>query len=135
MPIEYEPTETNIICRYANGVKLILDFLKAPFGDRSPHYVTRLAPVPVVSSATKARSKTGDEGEIRRSARSAPEAAWGTDNGSRPGRDGSFAQLLRLHQVSENDGRQSRCGCRPRTSPAHAAAIAWVLGRKLKLDP
>src|SRR5262245_30395369 len=34
MPIEYDPTDQNIICRYANGVKLILDFLKTPFGDR-----------------------------------------------------------------------------------------------------
>ncbi len=27
MPIEYEPSQKNIICRYANGVKMVLDFL------------------------------------------------------------------------------------------------------------
>ena len=36
MPIEYEPTDQNITCTYANGVKLVIDFLKDPFGDRGP---------------------------------------------------------------------------------------------------
>lgn len=39
MPIEYEPSDKNIVCHYANGVKLILDFLDQPFGDRSPQYL------------------------------------------------------------------------------------------------
>ena len=34
MPIEYEPSDQNIVCRYANGVKLIVDFLEEPFGNR-----------------------------------------------------------------------------------------------------
>lgn len=32
MPIGYEPQEKKIICRYANGVILVLDFLEQPFG-------------------------------------------------------------------------------------------------------
>lgn len=34
MPVEYEPTSENIVCHYADGVRLVLDFLKKPFGDR-----------------------------------------------------------------------------------------------------
>src|SRR5205823_13623438 len=41
MPIEYEQTETSIVCTYANGVKLNLDFLKKPFGVRSTQSITR----------------------------------------------------------------------------------------------
>ncbi|NOX54279.1 MAG: Gfo/Idh/MocA family oxidoreductase, partial [Planctomycetes bacterium] len=47
MPIEYEPQEDKIVCRYSNGVKLILDFLKTPFGDRSPKFITELGTCPV----------------------------------------------------------------------------------------
>jgi hypothetical protein len=47
MPIEYEPSDKNIVCTYANGVKLILDFLPEPFGKREPHYITRLGTCPV----------------------------------------------------------------------------------------
>ena len=64
MPIEYEPTETNIVCRYANGVKLILDFLKTPFGDRSPHYITKLGTCPVRFVGDEGSVETGDSGEI-----------------------------------------------------------------------
>ena len=76
MPIEYEPTETNIVCRYANGVKLILDFLKEPFGDRSPHYITRLGTCPVRFVGDEGSVETGDEGEIVAHARVAPEARF-----------------------------------------------------------
>lgn len=36
-PVEFMPSENNIVCRYADGVKLVLDFLPTPFGDRGPH--------------------------------------------------------------------------------------------------
>ena len=64
MPIEYEPTDKNIVCRYANGVKLIIDFLPQPFGDRSPHYITRLGTCPVRFIGDEGWVETGDEGEI-----------------------------------------------------------------------
>jgi hypothetical protein len=36
MPVEYEPSRTNVAARYANGVKLVLDFLKTPFKAARP---------------------------------------------------------------------------------------------------
>ncbi|MSU62549.1 MAG: Gfo/Idh/MocA family oxidoreductase [Pedosphaera sp.] len=64
MPVEYEPADQNIVCRYANGVKLVLDFLKQPFGDRSPHYITRLGTCPVRFIGDEGWVETGDSGEI-----------------------------------------------------------------------
>jgi hypothetical protein len=45
-------------------VKLIIDFMKAPFGDRSPHYITRLGTCPVRFVGDEGSVETGDEGEI-----------------------------------------------------------------------
>ena len=46
MPVEYEPVADKITARYANGVKLVLDFLKTPFGDR-PGWFNHLGTCPV----------------------------------------------------------------------------------------
>ena len=64
MPIEYVPHEDKIVCKYENGVKLIIDFLKDPFKDRSPHYITRLGTCPVRFVGEKGWVETGDSGEI-----------------------------------------------------------------------
>ena len=101
MPIEYEPTETNIVCHYANGVKLIIDFLKAPFGDRSPHYLTRLGTCPVRFVGDEGSVETGDEGEIV----AQPEALQkqlpkGTKRVLGLDVTAHCAQLLRLHPVT-----------------------------------
>jgi hypothetical protein len=64
MPIEYEPSDKNIVCRYKNGVKLILDFLPQPFGNRDPHFVTRLGTCPVRFVGDEGSVETGDSGEI-----------------------------------------------------------------------
>jgi predicted dehydrogenase len=45
MPVEYEPSPTNVTARYANGVKLVLDFLKTPFKER-PGWVQSLGTCP-----------------------------------------------------------------------------------------
>ena len=55
MPVEYEPSATQITARYANGVKLVLDFLKTPFGER-PGWVQSLGTCPV--------RFVGDEGSV-----------------------------------------------------------------------
>ena len=47
LPVEYEPSDQNIVCRYADGTTLILDFLKTPFGDRGPNWNTKLGTCPV----------------------------------------------------------------------------------------
>jgi hypothetical protein len=64
MPAEYGPSDRNIVCRYANGVRLVLDFLKAPFKDRSRQYLTRLGTCPVRFEGVEGWAETGDEGEV-----------------------------------------------------------------------
>jgi predicted dehydrogenase len=134
MPIEYEPTDKNIICTYANGVKLILDFLKDPFKDRAPHYIHRLGTCPVRFIGDRGSVETGDEGEIV----AQPEAL------QKQIEDYKRVRGLDVTAHSRNffDCVKSR---KPTvTNPdvmrrshiaSHAAAIAWVLQRKLKFDP
>ena len=57
MPIEYEPSDKNIVCRYKNGVKLVLDFLPEPFGNRDRTTSRGWAPALSGSSVTKAGSR------------------------------------------------------------------------------
>jgi predicted dehydrogenase len=134
MPVEYEPTETNIVCRYANGVKLILDFLKEPFKDRSPQYLTKLGTCPVRFVGEDGSVETGDEGEIV----AKPEALQREIQGTERVRgldvtahSRNFLDCIRTRKPTAANPdvmRRSHIAC-------HAAAIAWVLGRKLKLDP
>lgn len=134
MPIEYEPTEQNIVCRYANGVKLVLDFLKEPFKDRAPHYLSRLGTCPVRFVGEEGSVETGDAGEIVVTPESLQKEVQGTarvlglDVGAH---SRNFLDCIRSRRPTAANPdvmRRSHIAC-------HAAAIAWVLGRKLKLDP
>lgn len=135
MPIQYEPTEDNIVCTYANGVKLVIDFLTQPFGDRSPHYITRLGTCPVRFVGDAGSVETGDSGEIV----ATPEALQGeiTEQIKRSrGLDvhehaRNFFDCMRSRgrtAANEDIMRRSHIAC-------HAAAIAWILKRKLTIDP
>ena len=134
MPVEYEPTETTIVCRYANGVKLILDFLKEPFKDRSPQYVSKLGTCPVRFEGEEGSVETGDEGEIVATPEKLQKEIQGTERIR--GLDVSahsrnFLDCIRSRKPTAANPdvmRRSHIAC-------HAAALAWVLGRKLKLDP
>jgi hypothetical protein len=135
MPIEYEPTDKNIVCRYANGVKLIIDFLEQPFGDRSPHYVTRLGTCPVRFIGDQGTVETGDSGEIIVTPESLLKEV--TEDTKRvKGLDVSaharnFFDCMRTRSMpnaNQDVMRRSHIAC-------HAAAIAWILNRKLILDP
>jgi predicted dehydrogenase len=136
MPIEYEPGPTSITCTYANGVKLILDFLKTPFGER-PGWVQSLGTCPV--------RFVGDEGSV--------EA--GDSGGIVVKPDSLQAEVARLQASPTADGLDVSAHARnffdcvkSRRQPAanstvmrhshiaaHAASIAWILGRKLTFDP
>lgn len=135
LPVEYEPTKKNIVCRYENGVKLVIDFLAHPFGDRSPHYITRLGTCPVRFVGDEGWVETGDEGEIvvkpeslRKELPAASKRVRGLDV-SAHSRD--FFDCIRSRGTTAANPevmRRSHVAC-------HAAAIAWILQRKLKLDP
>lgn len=135
MPIEYEPTETNIVCRYANGVNLILDFLAEPFRDRSPQYITRLGTCPVRFVGDEGSVETGDEGEIVATPeslrRELPEGGKRIRGLDVTAHSRDFFDCIRSRSTpvaGPDVMRRSHIAC-------HAAAIAWVLGRKLRLDP
>jgi predicted dehydrogenase len=135
MPVEYEPTENNIVCRYANGVKLILDFLAEPFKDRSPQYITRLGTCPVRFSGDGGSVETGDSGEIVAQPESLqkelPEAAKRVRGLDVTAHARDFFNCMRSRKLTvanPNVMRHSHIAC-------HAAALAWILKRTLKLDP
>jgi predicted dehydrogenase len=133
MPIEYEPTPENIVCRYANGVKLVLDFLKQPFGDRSPHYITRLGTCPVRFVGDEGSVETGDAGEIVVEPKTIklPDEAQKNSGLDVSAHARDFFDAIRNRgrtRANETVMRKSHIAC-------HAAALAWVLRRKLKIDP
>lgn len=135
MPIEYEPTDENIVCHYANGVKLILDFLPKPFGDRSPHYITRLGTCPVRFVGDEGWVETGDEGEIVAHPESLqkelPDPTGRVRGLDVSAHSRNFFDCIRSRDTTAANAdvmRRSHVAC-------HAAAIAWILKRKLRLDP
>jgi predicted dehydrogenase len=136
-PIEFEPTPTAIVGRYANGVKLVMDYLKTPFGDRAPNYITALGTCPVRFVGDEGWVETGDNGgvevypaslksELRR-LRSMRMMAGTT--AANHGRD--FFDAVRARTPTAANPQvmlHSHVAC-------HAAALSWELGRKLAFDP
>lgn len=135
LPIEYEPTDKNIVCRYRNGVKLILDFLPDPFGKRDPHYITRLGTCPVRFVGDGGWVETGDSGEIvvepESLQKQLPEATKRVNGLDVSTHARNFFDCIRTRKPTNANPdvmRRSHIAC-------HAAAIAWVLNRKLTIDP
>lgn len=135
MPVSYEPLEDKIVCQYANGVKLVIDFLKEPFGDRSPHYITRLGTCPVRFVGEEGWVETGDSGEIVVEPASLAKDLPGPEKRVRGldvtthARD--FFDCIRSRgKTAANPDVMRRSHI-----ASHAAAIAWILQRKLELDP
>jgi len=135
MPVAYEPSQKNIVCHYANGVKLVLDFLQQPFGDRSPHYITRLGTCPVRFIGDEGWVETGDEGEMVAHPESLqkelPDAAKRVRGLDVSAHSRNFFDCIRSRGVTNANPdvmRRSHIA-------SHAAAITWILQRKLKFDP
>jgi predicted dehydrogenase len=134
MPLEYEPTDKNITCTYANGVKLILDFLSEPFGDRGPRWITRLGTCPVRFVGDAGSVETGDSGEIV--VKPASLQRESKQNKRVRGLDVSaharnFFDCIKSRQptvCNQTVMRRSHIAC-------HAAALSWILQRKLTIDP
>lgn len=135
MPIEYEPFSKSIVCRYENGVKLMIDFLNDPFGDRSPQYITRLGTCPVRFVGEKGWVETGDSGEVVIEPKSLTDDDLESTKRVRgldvTAHSRNFFDCMRSREATAANPevmRRSHIAC-------HAAAIAWILQRKLKLDP
>jgi predicted dehydrogenase len=134
MPIEYMPHSKGIDCRYANGVLLQLDFLETPFGER-PGWIQSMGTCPVRFVGDSGWVETGDSGEIKIEPESIDQ-----DSAQRQkkvvGLDVSaharnFFDCVRSREqpVANADVmRRSHITC-------HAAALAWILNRPLRIDP
>jgi predicted dehydrogenase len=132
-PIEFEPSPIGITCRYANGVKLFLDFLKSPFGDRSPNWNTKLGLCPVKFVGSEGSVEVGDDGiEVKMS-----------------GVESSTEKIRKTRGIDAQTHARNFFDCvRSRkptiTNPevmlhshiaSFAASFSWILGRKLTFDP
>jgi predicted dehydrogenase len=133
MPIEYETTPTSVVARYANGVKLVCDFLPTAFGNRAPQYRTSTGTCPVRYEGDEGWVETGDNGEIALSdnlAKNRQKQFAGTGLSS-AGHGRNFFDCVksRARPVCNQDiMRRSHIAC-------FAAQLSWQLGRKLTLDP
>jgi len=135
MPIEFEPHDNGITAQYANGVKLVLDFLKTPFGER-PGWVQHLGTCPVRFVGDEGSVETGDSGEIEVSSAALKSELNAPGKKKVVGLDVSaharnFFDCVRSRDLPAANAqvmRRSHIAC-------HAAALAWILKRPLKLDP
>lgn len=134
LPIEYEPSEKGITARYANGVQLVMDFLETPFGKR-PGWVQSLGTCPVRFVGDEGSVETGDSGDIvvkPESLTSQLAGGYKKTVGldvSAHARD--FFDCVKSRGTTAANAkvmRNSHIAC-------HAAALAWILQRKLTIDP
>ncbi|MGO8701291.1 MAG: Gfo/Idh/MocA family protein [Limisphaerales bacterium] len=133
MPIEYEATPDSIIARYANGVKIICDFLPTPFGNRDPQYRTSTGTCPVRFEGDEGWVETGDDAEVVLSESLARERRkpFGGTGLSSAGHGRNFFDCVKSRAMpvcNQDIMRRSHITC-------FAAELSWQLGRKLTLDP
>ena len=135
LPIEYKATPTSITCKYANGVQLVIDFLRDPFGDRSPHYITRLGTCPVRFVGNEGWVETGDNGEIviepESLIKELPEEYKRVRGLDVSAHARNFFDCIKTREPAVCNStvmRRSHIAC-------HAAALSWLLQRPLKIDP
>jgi predicted dehydrogenase len=135
MPVEYEPSATNVTAHYANGVKLVLDFLKTPFAER-PGWVQSLGTCPVRFVGDEGSVEVGDSGGIEVQPASLRAELKGAELKSTTGLDvaahsRNFFDCIKSRGLPVANSaimRKSHIAC-------HAAALSWLLNRKLRLDP
>jgi predicted dehydrogenase len=134
-PVSYQPQESGIECRYANGTTLFLDFLPDPFRDRRPNWNNAVGICPVKFIGSEGWVETGDQGvcdlsdeRFRADLPPADKVPKGTDAALHAR---NFFDCVKSRQApicNETVMRKSHLAC-------HAAALSWILGRRLDLDP
>ncbi|MBI1318316.1 MAG: gfo/Idh/MocA family oxidoreductase [Candidatus Hydrogenedens sp.] len=134
MPVAYEAGESGITGLYENGVQLKMHFLETPFGER-PGWIQELGTCPVRFEGDEGWVEAGDSGGIEVSSEALkqelaqlPEHESGLD--------------VKAHSRDFFDCVKSRGKTRANESvmlhshlACHAAALSWILGRKLEFDP
>jgi predicted dehydrogenase len=137
VPVEYEVVGQNIHARYADGVTLVMEALKSAFGDRSPQFQTRLGTCPVRYVGEEGWVETGDSGDID----AGPDSIKAdlkrlVTTRRRAGTDAGTHVRNFLDCVKSRARTNSNPDVTRRSHVAgHAAAISWLLKRKVTLDP
>jgi predicted dehydrogenase len=133
MPIAFEPSAKKITAHYANGVTLILDFLATPFGQR-PGWVQHLGTCPVRYVGDEGWVETGDSGGIVVEPASLEgelqpyKKTVGLDVSAHARNFFDCIKTGGTTAANPRVMRHSHIAC-------HAAALAWLLNRRLQLDP
>jgi predicted dehydrogenase len=135
MPVEYVPEQDRITCRYDDGVEIVLDFLDDPFGDRKG-WINELGTCPVRFVGDEGWVETGDNGGIVVEPASLRSEVADFSANPQVGLDvGAHAkdwfEAIRSRGTTAANStimRHSHIAC-------HAAALSWVLGRTLRIDP
>lgn len=134
LPIEYAADEKGITAKYENGVELRIHFLETPFGQR-PGWVQSLGTCPVRFEGTKGSVEVGDSGGIVIKPESLasglpklPKKESGLDVEAH---SRNFLDCVKSRELPNANHIVMR---RSHTA-SHAAALAWLLGRKLRMDP
>ncbi len=135
MPVEYEAAGKTIIARYANGVKLVLDCLETPFGQR-PGWVQALGTCPVRFVGDEGSVETGDNGGIEVQPASLKSELKDVIAKREVGLDVS-AHARNFFDCIKSRGKPAANSQVMRRShiACHAAALSWILKRKLRFDP
>ena len=132
-PLEFESTQNEAICTYANGVKVVCDYLPTAFGKREPQYRTSTGTCPVRFEGDLGWVETGDSGEVVLSEnlmkiRKKLFPNTGTNPGSHARNFLDCVKSRAKTVANEDVMRKSHLAC-------FAAQLSWQLGRKLTFDP
>ena len=129
MPLSYEPDGGTIHAQYANGVKLVM----RPGGFRNEGQWLGLGTCPVRFKGDEGWVETGDKGSIECHPKSLlAERNILVEKGTYPAQHTrNFFDCIKSRKLTASNAdvmRHSHIAC-------HAAAIAWMLGRRLTFDP
>jgi predicted dehydrogenase len=134
MPLTFEPGEKGITAYYANGVKLVIHFLDTPFEQR-PGWIQELGTCPVRFEGDEGSVEVGDSGgmevhpaSLKQELPQLPRGESGLDVAAH---SRNFLDCIKSRQPTAANAmvmRHSHIAC-------HAAALSWMLARKLELDP
>lgn len=134
LPIAFEPGEQAITAHYANGVKLMIHFLKTPFEER-PGWIQELGTCPVRFEGDEGRVEVGDSGGIevypetlKSELPPLPEKGSGLDVQAHARNFFDCVKSRKPTAANAEVMRHSHIAC-------HAAALSWLLERNLEVDP
>lgn len=134
LPTKYVADDGGITAQYDNGVKMRIHFLETPFGER-PGWEQSLGTCPVRFVGTRGSVEVGDSGgmvlkpeSLGRNLPKLPKKESGLDVQAH---SRNFLDCIKTRELPAANHivmRRSHTAC-------HAAALSWLLGRTLRMDP